>query len=539
MSSEFSFQELLSPFDFEILVRDLLSCDLGIDFRTFAEGPDQGIDLRYAADPDGMTIVQCKRRKDLSQEQLQLEAEKVEKLAPAKYYLATSNDLSVGKCDQILVIFAKWMNDDGHIYDKGRLNRTLQKYPNILRQNYKLWISSSDIFDQFINNDLLGRSTFLVGEIRKSLKYYVTNEGYRQAVDILNHSNAVIISGIPGIGKTTMARLLVWNYLQEGFDVAEIRSVIDGERILKTDNRKQVLYFDDFLGENFLQSDVLQGRSNDLYMFIQRFISNEVKNKKLILTTREYILNQAKERYDKLDRREIDTAKYIVDLAKYSNYDKAMILYNHLYYSNITGDHIRAILKDDIYKKIINHPNYSPRIIESMTINLIDVPPENYAAEFLADLGNPTRVWERAFESQISEYSRYLLYTLASLESTTYMIYLEIAFQLFCNELGLGPDLRLKPHTFRNCLKEIEGTFIQITVTKNNVHRVAFINPSVKDFLNGKLVANSHIVKGLVLSSIFLNQLLFLYEHTISQYIPRLTAIVVERLIKHWAHFRS
>jgi len=44
--------KLLSAYDFEILVRDLLQKHLGIFLQSFKSGRDQGIDLRYAPAKD-------------------------------------------------------------------------------------------------------------------------------------------------------------------------------------------------------------------------------------------------------------------------------------------------------------------------------------------------------------------------------------------------------------------------------------------------------------------------------------------------------
>ena len=43
--ADFALSELLSPLDFEHLIRDLLTEELGIEFMAFAEGPDGGVDL--------------------------------------------------------------------------------------------------------------------------------------------------------------------------------------------------------------------------------------------------------------------------------------------------------------------------------------------------------------------------------------------------------------------------------------------------------------------------------------------------------------
>ena len=540
MSANFSFQEILSPYDFEILVRDLLSRDLDIELIAFAEGADRGIDLRYSTDPDCTIVVQCKRTKDISKNQLELEAQKITKLAVAKYYLAVASELPVTKCDQILEIFSKWMSNDKHIYPKSRLNKLLDKYPEVLREHYKLWINSSELFDQFINNDLLGRSKFLREDIAQSLKYYVKNEGYHKAVDILSKYNSIIISGIPGIGKTTLAKILLWEYLQQGFEVIEIRNVNEGERILKEDDRKkQVLYFDDFLGENFLQYDVIQGRANDLYMFMRRFFTKEGSKKKLIMTTREYILNQVRAKYAKLNREELDISRYILDLDEYSEINKALILYNHLYYSDVKLDYIRDILKDDIYEDIIDHRNYSPRIIEAMTSHLSEIPPEKYADEFIANLENPLRIWEKAFESELSKYSQYILYILASLGSSVLMDDLENAFRAFCNEAGLDLHPKIDQNLFRDSLREMQDTFIRINITKYDQYRIEFMNPSIRDFLVNRIMNNTQILQTLVSSSLFLNQLFYIFTNFIKDHHTELIDVAIARLINYWHSFQS
>lgn len=540
MSTNFDFRALLSPYDFEILVRDLLTIDLGINLKAFAEGPDSGIDLRYSTNANNTIIVQCKRSEQLTKKQLLKEAEKIEKLDINKYYIATSKELTVAKCNQILNIFHKWMKDENQIYSKSRLNQLITKNPQVMREHYKLWINSSEVFDQFINNDLLGRSRFLKEDIARSLKYYVKHDGYNKAVDILNNNNLIIISGIPGIGKTTMARILVWAYLQQDYEIIEIRNINEGERILKEDEkRKQVLYFDDFLGENFLQYDVIEGRANDLNTFLRRFLSQRGTSKKLIMTTREYILNQAKAKYAKLNNNEIDITKYILDLEKYSDFNKALILYNHLYYSNIPMEYIESILQDNLYRKIINHRNFSPRIIEAMTINLHNISPENYADEFIANLDNPSRIWEGTFESEISECSRYLLYLLASFGSNIIlMTSLESAFDALTDKSISGLNIETHQNSFRDSIKELQDTFIKINSTRNNDFIIEFMNPSIKDFLNSKLLINKKVLQSLISSSLFFNQILFIYRNFIKDYHQELIKITEKRIIEYWDKFQ-
>jgi HJR/Mrr/RecB family endonuclease len=53
----------LSPFDFELLCRDLLQKHLGVYLESFSIGRDQGIDLRAKPEKENI-IVQCKHYAD-------------------------------------------------------------------------------------------------------------------------------------------------------------------------------------------------------------------------------------------------------------------------------------------------------------------------------------------------------------------------------------------------------------------------------------------------------------------------------------------
>lgn len=46
--ADYDFTTCLSPLDFELLSKDLLEAELGIQLEIFSAGRDKGIDLRYA-----------------------------------------------------------------------------------------------------------------------------------------------------------------------------------------------------------------------------------------------------------------------------------------------------------------------------------------------------------------------------------------------------------------------------------------------------------------------------------------------------------
>lgn len=506
--TNYDFQTILSPLDFEYLVRDLISEELGIKLTAFAEGKDSGIDLRHSKGEKENVIVQCKRVKNISKKQILSELPKIKKLNPTKYIFVVSNDLSPDKFDFIKDTFGDLMEDDDNIYTRSKLNQLLDKHKSIHQRHYKLWLNTATIFNDLINTPLFERAKSLITDLKKDHKYYVKNDSLNQAFEILNNNQFIIISGIPGIGKTTLAKLVLWEYLQKGFEIIEIRKVLEGEQILTEDSdKRQVFYYDDFLGENFLKFDVIEGRSNDLIQFINR-IKNS-RDKILIMTTREYILNQAKEVYEKLDSSDLNIAKHTLDLSTYSKRIRAQILYNHLFYSKIPIEYIESIIANKAYKKIINHKNYSPRLIEQLTKKLNNIDADNYASEFIYNLDYPFGIWDKAFNSQISEGSKFTLYLLLSISNQILLSDFKDALKYFYNTSTKEKGFEFRPFDFKNYLKELENSFIKINVTDKKNHYVDFLNPSIKDFLLEIVKNDKEIVELLLNSCLYYDQFIY------------------------------
>lgn len=161
----------LSDYEFEVLVRDLLQADLGINLVVFTPGRDRGIDIRHLAAPsieDRPTLViQCKKWQSTLWRQLlrQLEAEerpKVASLNPMHYMLATSVEMTPDRKDAIFKLFQKWMQSPDDVLGRDDLNNLLRKHPRVERSNFKLWLTSTTVLEAMLRSGVFTRTTDLV-----------------------------------------------------------------------------------------------------------------------------------------------------------------------------------------------------------------------------------------------------------------------------------------------------------------------------------------------------------------------------------------
>jgi len=515
----------LSTFDFEKLTRDVLQKHYGIYFESFTTGRDKGIDFRYSKNSKNDLIVQCKRydKYNLLKSNLKKEYQKVKTLNPQKYILSTSVGLTPPNKDEIIKIFNGYIKEPSDIFGKDDLNNLLGQYPEIEKNHFKLWLSSTNILHKLLHNDIISRSKFEKEDILKEIKVYVQNKSYSEAFNILNQYNYVLISGIPGIGKTTLARILIFIYLLKDYELVVVSSDINEAESLYDKGKKQLFYYDDFLGRNFLEERLKKNEDQRLVRFIEKI--KKSSNKKLIMTTREYILSQAKLKYEIFANFNLDLAKCIIDLAKYSKLIRAEILYNHLFYSNLPYGYIHAILIDKSYLKIIDHPNYNPRIIQIMTdIGKIgNISEREFFDFFISNLNNPVNIWEHSFMTQISKSSKYLLYTMLVSDDQMFEKDLEKSFGKFYENESSKFNFEINREDFINSLKELENTFIKISkvqsgrsyglVKKNKTKNIIqFQNPSIRDFLINKVRNNINLINSLIDSAIYLNQLFDIYR---------------------------
>ena len=485
----------LSPADFEDLTRDLLQQHWNVRIEAFKAGRDDGIDLRYAAVPSQSVVVQCKHFAGstvakLLRELRTSELPKVIRLHPDRYVLVTSLPLSPRDKDKLTAVLQPYVQTTHDILGAGDLNNLLGCHPTIESQHFKLWMSSTAVLQSVLHNAVRVQTEFDVQRVLRAMPLYVQTGNYASAMKILKDHNVVIISGVPGIGKTTLADMLLFTHMEAGYQPIVIKSDIKEGKDLFRGELRQVFYFDDFLGEAFLGNrfDFLGKREDSA---ILNFVDQVARSKhsKFILTTREHILRHAVQISEHFRRRRRDLAEqqFVLELTKYTLVDRARILYNHIYFSDLARPYKAALLRGEFYMRVLKHRNFNPRLVEwlSRFTNVKRIPPAGYQKEVERVLENPEELWRIAFEQQISESSRSFLLALYSLGGTAHLDKLIEVWQELHQHRAQKYNWKRGAEDSRQALYDLEGGFL---VYQNR--NAAFVNPSVNDFFHTTLTTD-------------------------------------------------
>lgn len=470
----------LSPADFEDLARDLVGADEGVRFEGFGAGPDGGIDGRHATS-SGSIIMQAKHRVGSSFPSLLTTLKKertaIQRLNPKRYILVTSQILTPPRKDKIQLLLLPFVNKTKDIIGATELNDLLRRHPNIEKGNIKLWLSSAAVLDRLLKSASVAYTAITKEEILAKVAVYAQNPSFDEALRVLEHRHVVIVSGAPGVGKTTLAQMLAYAFIGESWEFVAIKSLDDGFSAID-DSKRQVFFFDDFLGKIALDKKALASKDADLTRFIQRV--QRSKNARFILTTRAYIYEEARNISENIGDKRLEISKYVLNVGIYTRRVRARILYNHLLASGLGVEFIAALVESGLLAKIVDHKNYNPRIIEWMTDSaLVTVSAKEYAAAFVEALDKPFAIWDRAFREHIPEKAQHLLISLFfSPQFGTPINDLQEAFDGVHSRLCATHRLSSSPTDFEDSLRLLEGSFISISDGS-----VSFVNPSVRDYL--------------------------------------------------------
>ena len=308
----FDFHNLLDSKEFECLIRDVLEIrEKGLKFTTYRRGKDGGIDIR-CTNSDLKVIGQAKlydpHNYNGLKTDLKKEVVKCQRLKPARYILAVSVGLSPGQATEILELFEGYIRSEEDIIDREKLNKYLD-LPEYLRlkESYSGLLVPDlayvkNIIDRIINRKFYNRTQELLGQIRDYHSLYCNTGQYRQALQKFKTDRIIILTGNPGVGKTTTARMIIQHLLTEEWDnVFSLYRIFDIEEV-KDYSKKQLFFIDDFWGAQF--EDQIGNR--DYLKRLTEIVKEIQKNPKhyLVMTSRTYVINSI------LNRAESESANF-------------------------------------------------------------------------------------------------------------------------------------------------------------------------------------------------------------------------------------
>lgn len=153
-------------------------------------------------------------------------------------------------------------------------------------------------------------------------------------------------------------------------------------------------------------------------------------------------------------------------------------------------EYFSEIKKDKRYYNIIKHANYTPRIIEFICNpnRYKDIPPASYYDFAIQQLNNPKEIWKDEYERRLDKVDRLLLLTLYSLSDSA--VDEDKVKTCFEHRISCEPDIDTTINQYEAALSRLLDGFVQL-VSENGTKKLTMVNPSVNDYLDGRMNASA------------------------------------------------
>jgi hypothetical protein len=507
----------VSDYELESIVGDLLGAELGVRFERFTPGRDQGIDLRHLRKGRGPDVVQCKHYKSSRWEDLlraaKRETKRLAKMepTPGSYRFVTSLGLSPKRKAELAAALAPFIAAADDVYGRDDLEALLDRHEDVERRQVKLWLGSGAQLAGLLRPGVAARSRVLAERVQRMLPLYVQGEAFAEGTARLGEHHVCLITGPPGIGKTTLAHMLVADAIGQGYEPIEVSYDV-GEAWDDWDSsRKQIFLYDDFLGQTML-GELRKNEESRLLAFLR--VARESPRTLMVLTTREYILQQAVQTYEAFRRAGLPRGHFVLGLSTYRPLERAQILHNHVWHSQaLTPAAVEALGVDRGYRRLVEHPNFNPRVIEYITglqegNPVVRLDGEGWLEFAVAQLDHPEEIWRTAYEQHLGDTERTLLLALATMPPRPALDDLEEAFDALAG--GLGTPRR--PRRFTTAMERLDDSFIATRMEPGHVVIARALNPGLLDFLQAQLLGDADQVRAALRQARFFEQLMVIWE---------------------------
>ena len=484
--ADYDFHKTFGAYEFQDFARDIVQIREGLTFESFSEGKDMGIDNRYVGPDGSVTILQAKRwaqSASVSRSELKKERQKLAHLKVDRYIIAFSRDLSVRQKQDIFELFSPYIKDTGDIIGAKDLNNYIGQdaYKKVKEQYIKLWLQDADVLKNMlqstVHSEIMEASVLELEDARDKARRFVETDVYGKALERLRQSKTLIISGEPGVGKTTLANHLALSfYVRNGFEtIAWVKSIGDLYKVNQMPGRK-IVVFDDFWGSNLFEGTGGRNEEEQLARFIELIYRQ--KDYYLILTTREYILEQGLKRNADL-RELIEKYKLECRMEEYSAEEKLKIYLSHLEEGEMTWEQMEALFYAN--RQITASPNYNPRVIEMFVKNIsAEQSGQECVEQLMQYIAHPKDFWSKIYENLTVE-ARVIYIIMLLLPLPVDFERLKSCFYKVLHDMDKAMEWKELP----KIIKELEETVIKTIASDElgNWKFVTFCNPSAKDYI--------------------------------------------------------
>lgn len=523
----------LSAKDFERLSRDLFARLLGQAVEAFPAGPDGAVDLRTHR---GRTLIQCKRYTTSLSALLRALKEEVQKPAVrrAKHYmLATTLPLTPAAKEKIMHAIPALRNA-ADIFGADDLEGLLAQNRDLRALYPALWVGDADFLRALIR-EAMGKSSDRrsrqeMKEIAEWMPSFVPPPQAEDALRTLRESRALIITGEPGIGKTSLARHLIWQLcMGEGYEAVVSDGDWDDAWEAFNEDKKQVFFFDDFLGSTMLREGAGAPRGSSVAAFIRKL--QHAEGKLLILTSREYIFRQAGQRDEDYRPERADFARFLLSMQPFGADFRRELLAALCCRHGLSRLRIRRLMQapcpgvpcaaDDI----VRHPNFNPRLLDTALRRLSRARGRHAAGPFLMKaLDDPYDLYENAFLHTLTAEQRDVPIVLGSLPALRTPELLQRALRAYSPAAA---------DAMESSLRVLIGDFLTTRLLSRGELLIDFVNPGVEDFIRTYYTRSPQTAAKLIAAADMPDQMMHLLLTVGALLPPYLQEQLLRRLIRH------
>lgn len=327
-------------------------------------------------------------------------------------------------------------------------------------------------------------------EIEKSNAVFYETRVYKEAKEKLEEQNIIILHGEPWVGKTSTARKLVSDYMKEGyiFLYGNVDDLVEIKRQVVGMDGKVICLLDDFLGSNvqYLEKNIAESTLDKIVN-----IFKNATDKKLILTTRTYIYNHAKELFYKFHHATSIKDEYLIDVTNYSYEEKGSIFYNHMQQNNLLGtDKHRKIIEDKFYADVITHANFNPGVIALICERMGEKDIKDIKEYIREALNSPEKLWEEEYR-KLTDYEKMVLAIIVFFGVKVPLKYVE---EQFHEIIRIEKIQVLDAETFEKAVHVLSNAFIKITFNKEKEKELEVCKHSVADYIIHKVQKNEILI---------------------------------------------